>query len=278
MIQVNKAVIPAAGLGTRLDPLTRHTPKELLPIGEKPLIQHHLEMYMDSGIREFCIIISPEKEQLRDFVTGDWTPPVFPFEKDPRFYNQLEQCRIMFATQASPDGVADAVGLAKEFVEDDPFACVMPDCLLFSDNPHIQQLLPTFQKYGKSVIGAVVITGAEAQRFGNVGLLSRQELDEESFLITSLSDKTPEPITVKPGETAFKGFGGGIYMPEYFELIKEIRPHAGDEVDDVPIHHILIKQGRLLGALLKGAAFDTGHPLGFRAAAHYVGRRQELTS
>ncbi|MBW2172704.1 MAG: NTP transferase domain-containing protein [Deltaproteobacteria bacterium] len=272
MIQVTKAVIPAAGLGARLSPLTRHTPKELLPIGEKPMIQHHLEMCMAAGITEFCIIISPRKAQLRDFVTGDWTPPALPFEKDLRFYNQIERCRIIFVTQTSPTGVADAVGLARGFVGDDPFACIMPDCLLFSDKPHIQQLLPTFQRYRKSVIGAVLITGVETQRFGNVGLLSCHKLDEESFLITSLSDKTPEPLYAKPGETIYKGFGGGIYLPEYFKLIEETRPHAKGEVDDVPIHQMLVKQEKLLGVVLQGAAFDTGHPLGLRAAAHYAGR------
>jgi len=273
MIQVTKAVIPAAGLGTRLSPLTKHTSKELLPIGEKPMIQHHLEMLMAAGITEFCIISSPGKVQLRDFVTGDWTPPALPFEKDLGFYNQLERCRITFVTQPSPTGVADAVGLAKEVVGNNPFACIMPDCLLFSNESHVRQLLPVFQRYRKSVIGTVLITGAEAQRFGNVGLLSCRELDDECFLITSLSDKTPEPLAVKPGKTVYKGFGGGIYLPEYFDLIEKTRSRATGEVDDVPIHQMLIEQERLLGVVLKGAAFDTGHPLGLRAAAHYAGRK-----
>lgn len=272
MVEVTKAVIPAAGLGTRLSPLTRHTPKELLPIGGKPIIQHALEMHMAAGIYEFCIIISPEKLQLKDFLAGHWTPPALPFEKDLRFYNQLERCRIVFATQASPTGVADAVGLAKSFVGDEPFACIMPDCLLFSYKPHVQQLLPAFQRYRKSVIGTVLISGAEVQRFGNVGLLQTQELNGGFFLITSLSDKKPEPLTPRPGETIHKGFGGGIYLPEYFELIEKTRPHARDEVDDVPIHQMLIKEDKLLGVVLQGAAFDAGHLLGLRAAAHYAGR------
>ena len=104
-------------------------------------------------------------------------------------------------------------------------------------------------------------------------MLSTQDLDGECFRITSLSDKTPEPLYANPGETICKGFGGGIYLPEYFDLIEEIRPHAGDEVDDIPIHHMLIEQNKLVGVVLQGAAFDTGHPLGLRAAAHYVGRK-----
>lgn len=277
MVQVTKAVIPAAGSGTRLSPLTRHTPKELLPIGGKPMIQHNLEMCMAGGITEFCLIISPRKIQLRDFVTGEWTPPALPFEKDLRFYNQIKRCRVTFATQPAPTGVADAVGLAKSFVGDDPFVCIMPDCILFSDKSHLQQLLPAFQRYGKSVVGAVLITGTETQRFGNVGILSTQEMDGECFRITSLSGKTSEPLPASPGKTICKGFGGGIYLPEYFDLIEEIRPHARNEVDDIPIHHILIERDRLLGVVLEGVAFDTGHPLGLRAAAHYAGRRLSST-
>jgi UTP--glucose-1-phosphate uridylyltransferase len=274
---VTKAVIPAAGLGTRLRPLTSHTPKELLPVGGKPMIQHTLEMYMASGICEFCIIVSPEKPQLEDFITGNWPPPALPLEKDARFYEQLNQSRIVFVTQSDPGGVADAVGLAKDFVGDEPFACIMPDCLLFSDRPHAQQLLEVFERYRENMISTIFIRGADVKRFGNVGLLGTQRLSAESFLITSLSDKKPEPLTASPGETIHKGFGGGIYLPEYFDIVEIVRPLARGEVDDVPIHQILIKQGKLLGVLLEGAAFDVGHPLGLRAAAHYAGRQENGT-
>lgn len=270
---VTKAVIPAAGLGTRLRPLTSYTPKELLPVGEKPIIQYALEMYMAAGISEFCIITSPEKPQLKDFITGNQTPPASLFEKNARFYKQLERCRIVFVEQTLPKGVADAVGLARDFVGDEPFACIMPDCLLFSDKPFAKQLMQVFDRFQKNVIGTVLIKGADAKRFGNVGLLQTQKLNGECFLIKSLSDKKGEPLTVSSGETIHKGFGGGIYLPEYFDLIEITRPGAKGEVDDVPIHQILIKQGKLLGVLLEGAAFDAGHPLGLRAAAHYAGRR-----
>lgn len=273
MSRVTKAVIPAAGSGTRLRPLTLHTPKELLPIGGKPMIQYALETHMAAGISEFCIIISPEKTQLKDFVTGNWTPPALSFEKDDRFHNQLDRCRILFVTQSRPRGVADAVGLAKDFVGDEPFLCIMPDCLLFSDRSHAQQVLHVYEKHKKNVIGTVLIQGADVKRFGNVGLLETQSLDNACFTITSLSDKRPEPLTADTGETIHKGFGGGIYVPEYFELIEKTRARSKGEIDDVPIHQILIERGELLGVLLEGEAFDVGHPLGLRAAAHYVGRR-----
>jgi UTP-glucose-1-phosphate uridylyltransferase len=117
-----------------------------------------------------------------------------------------------------------------------------------------------------------MIKPGDSRRFGNVGLLRTEPAGDRSFNIVSLSDKKPGPLTANRGGSIHKGFGGGIYLPEYFELIEIIRARAKGEVDDVPIHHILISKGRLFGVLLKGTAFDAGHPLGFRAAVQYAGR------
>jgi len=272
MAKVTKAVIPAAGRGTRLRPLTLYTPKELLPVGGKPMIQHALETHLAAGVSEFCIVTSPEKPQLKDFLTGDWKPPRFPFEKDFRFYERLGPCRIVFVTQNQPIGVADAIGLARDFVGDEPFACIMPDCILFSRVSHTQQTLQAFEKHGVNVIGTIAIREGDVRRFGNVGLLQSEPLDGHAFLITALSDKKAEPIKATAGEIVHKGFGGGIYLPEYFDLIESVRSRANGEVDDVPIHHLLIQEKKLLGVSLEGAAFDAGLPVGLRAAVHYAGR------
>jgi UTP--glucose-1-phosphate uridylyltransferase len=275
---VTKAVIPAAGLGLRLQPLTTYLPKELLPIGGKPMIQYTLEMYMASGISEFCIITSPHKPMLRDFIKGNWKPPALPFHWDAGLYRKLEACRTVFLTQNEPRGVADAVALARDFVGDEPFACIMPDCLLFSDKPLAQQLLEGCERHQAHVIGSIYIRGNDVRRFGNVGVLETDRLCGRCFAITCLSDKKQEPLSLRPGGIIHKGFGGGIYLPEYFHLVEAIRSHVKGEVDDVPIHHLLIKKGKLLGTVLEGAAFDAGHPLGFRAAVHYVGRSPFTTS
>jgi len=269
---VTKAVIPAAGLGVRLRPLTTYLPKELLPIGGKPMIQYTLEMYMASGISQFCIITSPHKPMLRDFITGNWKPPALPFHRDAALYRKLDACRAVFLTQDEPRGVADAVALSRDFVGDEPFACIMPDCLLFSDKPLAQQLLEGYERHQAHVIGSIHIRGNDVRRFGNVGVLETDRLHGPCFAITSLSGKKKKPLSLAPGETILKGFGGGIYLPEYFHLVEAIRFHVKGEVDDVPIHQLLIKERKLLGIVLEGAAFDAGHPLGFRAAVHCVGR------
>ena len=275
---VTKAVIPAAGLGLRLQPLTTYLPKELLPIAGKPMIQYTLEMYVASGISEFCIIISPRKFMLRDFIKGNWKPPALPFHRDAGLYRRLEACRTVFLTQDEPRGVADAVALARDFVGDEPFACIMPDCLLFSDKPLAQQLLEGCERHQAHVIGSIYIRGNDVRRFGNVGVLETDRLCDRCFSITSLSDKKQKPLSLRAGGVIHKGFGGGIYLPEYFHFVEAIRSHVKGELDDVPIHHLLIKEGKLLGTVLEGAAFDAGHPQGFRAAVHYVGRSPFTTS
>jgi UTP--glucose-1-phosphate uridylyltransferase len=227
---------------------------------------------MAAGISEFCVITSPEKPQIRDFLAGDWKPPDFPFEKDLRFFHQLAQCEISFLTQNEPIGVADAVGLARDFVGNEPFVCIMPDCILFSDVSQTRQTLQVFERHRSNIIGTIAIRSAHVNRFGNVGLLQTEKLDGKAFQVTSLTDKTQEPIKASPGERIHKGFGGGIYLPEFFDLIEAMRPRAKGEIDDVPIHQILISEKKLLGVLLEGVAFDAGHPLGLKAAVHYAGR------
>jgi UTP--glucose-1-phosphate uridylyltransferase len=252
--------------------LTAEVPKELLPVGGKPMLQVVLEMYMDSGISEFCVITSPKKPLIRDFIAGRWSHPALPFAWDGAFYRRLEACHTVFLTQEQPRGVADAIGLARVFVDNEPFACIMPDCLLFSDKPMAKQLISAFGKWRTHVIGTIYVQGPHVRRFGNVGLLEVETRDDGAFAVMSLSPKKGEPLPVDLDTTMLKGFGGGIYLPEYFDLVEVVRPHAKGEVDDIPIHQILIEQGKLLGVLLEGTAFDGGHPLGFRAAVQFAGR------
>jgi len=269
---VKKAVIPAAGSGTRLKPLTKYNPKELLPVGDKPILQHVVEMYLASGISQFCVITSPKKTLLQDFLTGSWHPNALPYQRDHSFYERLKNCQLFFCTQKEPYGVADAIALAEDFVGAEPFACIMPDCLLFSERPFLGQLLETFSKYRKNTIGTVLIDHLESKRYGNVGVLQATPLDDQCFSIESLSNKTRSPLKIPRGRRVQKGFGGGIYLPGYFGLIDVIRPSVEGEIDDVPIHHILIRENNLLGVPLQGEPFDTGHLLGYRAAVRFAGR------
>jgi UTP--glucose-1-phosphate uridylyltransferase len=271
--RVTKAVIPAAGLGTRLAPLTRHLPKELLPVGGKPMIRHTLEAYMASGIRRLAVIISPSKDLLRAYLSENRLPSGLPFRKDTDFRRRLKSCEISFFVQEQPSGVAEAVSLTRGFVGSDPFACIMPDCLLFAGPPFPQQLVKAYERCGTNVIGTILLRGKDLGRFGNVGLLETHPVDDRLARITSLSPKRPTPLSASHPGTYHKGFGGGVYLPEYFKLADRADRDDSGELDDVPIHHAMIAENRLHGIRLEGEPFDAGHPLGLRAATHFQGRR-----
>lgn len=275
--KVRKAVIPAAGLGTRLRPQTKYLPKEMLPIGSKPLIQYTLEMYMDAGVSQICIVTNQQKPQLQRFLSGQWLPPELPFERNKNFFEQLSACEVHIIMQPDAIGVADAVSLAKNFVGKEPFFCIMPDCLTFSPKSFAKQILDSFIQYKTNIIGSIYIDQKDAERFGNVGILETYEMGDSScFIVKALSEKKREALQVEPGTRILKGFGGGVYLPGYFDLAERMRHMTNGEIDDVPIHQVLIKERELRAQLLDGYSFDTGHPLGFRAAAHYVGRTREL--
>ena len=269
---VRKAVIPVAGRGTRLDPLTRYLPKELLPVGDKPILQHVMEMYLASGIVEFFVITSRNKPQIRDFLTGTYQAASLPYRRDNAFYERIAPCRMIFVNQEKPWGVAHAISLARDFVSDEPFSCIMPDCLLFSDKPFLGQLTTAFSIHGQNTIGTIRIGYSDAKRYGNVGMITAEPVDHVSFRVRSLSPKTRSTLHVSVGNTAQKGFGGGIYLPDYFELVERIQPDTTGEIDDVAIHQLLIDQECLLGVSLEGTPFDTGHPLGYRSAVMFAGR------
>jgi UTP--glucose-1-phosphate uridylyltransferase len=248
-------------------------PKELLPVGSKPMIQYTIEAYMDSGICDLCIIVSPQKQLIRKFLTDEAVPAGLPYRHDPLFRDRLKSCHITFLVQERPTGVAHAVALARDFVGSEPFACIMPDCLLFADVPFPQQLMNVYQKQTVNVIGTILIKGKDLERFGNVGLLKSNPIDGHTVQITSLSPKVSEPLRGETSGSHHKGFGGGIYLREYFDLVPTVTVNDTGEIDDVPIHHAMIENQNLLGVRLEGAAFDTGHPLGFRAANHFRGRQ-----
>jgi len=236
------------------------------------MIQYTIEAYMEAGICQLCVIVSPAKHLIRDFLCDSRLPAGLPFGEDREFRKRLRSCDITILVQQQALGVADAVSLARDFVGSHPFACIMPDCLLFAGRPYPQQLAQAYQRYGTHVIGTILVPAKDIERFGNVALLRSRPLDAHTIRITSLSSKRPEPLQAPNSGAYRKGFGGGVYHPEYFELADAVTRNASGEFDDVPIHQAMIRKQRLLGVLLEGEPFDAGHPLGLRAAAHFQGR------
>ena len=275
---VIKGIIPAAGLGTRVRTIAGDLPKELLTVAAKPLIVHAIEGLAASGIRQIGIVLSPAKESIRQFLLGE--PPEFLAPQlDAHLRVLLRACTFSFFIQPSPLGVADAVSLCRDFVDDEPFALVMPDNILLDGLPVVSQMIPFFSREPRDMLGALRLEAEQASRFGNVGILETEAVSDESkkiVRVSRFSDKNSSPLHIPAGESALKNFGGSIFLPHFFDYIEKLRPHIEGELDDVPVVQAIIKEKGLLAVALEGSGFDVGNSAGYWAANLHIESKQLL--
>ena len=275
---VRKGIIPAAGLGTRVRAIAGDLPKELLTVAAKPLIVHAIEGLAASGIRQIGVVISPEKESIRQFLLGE--PPAFLAPQlDAHLRVLLRACKFSFFVQPSPLGVADAVSLCRDFVDNEPFALVMPDNILLDGLPVVSQMIPFFSREPRDMLGAIRLKTEQASRFGNVGILETEAISDESRKIVNVSrfsDKISSPLQIPAGESVLKNFGGSIFLPHFFDYIEKLRPDIEGELDDVPVVQAIIEENGLLAVNLEGNGFDVGNPAGYWAANLHSESKQLL--
>lgn len=275
---VRKGIIPAAGLGTRVRAIAGDLPKELLTVAAKPLIVHAIEGLAASGIRQIGVVISPAKESIRQFLLGEPSEFLAP-QLDAHLRVLLRACTFSFFVQPSPLGVADAVSLCRDFIDDEPFALVMPDNILLDGLPVVSQMIPFFSREPLDMLGALRLETEQASRFGNVGILETEAVSDESKRIVSVSrfsDKNSSPLQIPAGESALKNFGGSIFLPHFFDYIEKLRPHIEGELDDVPVMQAIIKEKGLLAVALEGSGFDVGNSAGYWAANLHTENKQLL--
>jgi UTP--glucose-1-phosphate uridylyltransferase len=265
-------------LGTRVRAIAGDLPKELLTVAAKPLIVHAIEGLAASGVRQIGVVISPAKESIRQFLLGE--PPEFLAPQlDAHLRVLLRVCRFNFFVQQSPLGVADAVSLCRDFIDDEPFALVMPDNILLDGLPVVSQMIPFFSREPRDMMGAVRLQAEQASRFGNVGILETETISDESKKIVSVrrfSDKNSSPLHIPAGESVLKNFGGSIFLPHFFDYTEKVRPHIEGELDDVPVVQAIIREKGLLAVALEGNGFDVGNSAGYWAANLHIERKQLL--
>lgn len=265
---VRKAIIPAAGLGTRVRAIAGDLPKELLTVAAKPLIVHAIEGLAASGVRQIGVVISSAKESIRQFLLGE--PPEFLAPLlDAHLRVLLRACEFSFFVQPSPGGLADAVSLCRDFIGDEPFALVMPDNIMLDGLPVVSQMIPFFSREPQDMVGAIRLQPEEASRFGNVGILETEAIPDENhrlLRVSHFSDKTGDPLSIPAGTSVLKNFGGSIFLPHFFDYIEQCRPQAEGDLDDVPVIQAMIREKGLLAVVLGGNGFDVGSPAGYWAA------------
>jgi len=259
-----KAVIPAAGLGTRFLPATKAQPKEMLPIVDKPAIQYVVEEAVQSGIEDILIITGRGKRAIEDHFDKSAELEGYLWSKDKmeelRTVQQIsEMARIFYVRQKEPLGLGHAVLCAKEYINDDDFAVLLGDDIVVSDTPCTMQLVDVFKKRGRSVVAVEEIPSSEAHLYG---IVSGKEIDEDLFVIEDIEEKPPKG----EAKSSLASMGRYLFSPAIFEYLEKTRPDVRGEVQLTDAIGLMAEEEEVLALRYRGRRFDIGSHLGWIVA------------
>ncbi len=275
-MKIKKAIIPAAGLGTRFLPITKAVPKPMLPVVDKPNIQYIAEELKRTGIDEIIIVVSPESEvimrhfsaapELENRLLSDGKKALYDIEKATCAFN------VKFAVQKEPNGLAGAILCAEEYIGDEPFALLLGDEMIYAapeEQSCMERLVDIFDKTGKSVIATMEVFGDDVSKYGNLGI----ESETDGIMTVNAIVEKPA-INEALSNNAIIGryvLAGGI-----MSKLKTLKP-KGNEIYLTDVLDELAKKGELLASTFEGRRYDVGDKLGFiKANVEYALRNEEI--
>lgn len=273
--RITKAVIPAAGLGTRFLPATKAQPKEMLPIVDKPSIQFVVEEAVAAGMTDILIITGRGKRAIEDHFDNNIELERFLLEKQQlKEYEQVSNissmARIHYIRQNEPKGLGHAVLCAKEHVGDQPFAVFLGDDIIHSEKPCISQLVDIYNKCGDPVIALETIPWDQTHKYGVVDA-SPDQGNSKSRSISSFVEK-PEPGTA-PSNLAI--IGRYILTPDIFEILESTIPGKKGEIQLTDALITLNSKRQVHGCVFDGIRYDIGSKLGYIISQIEFGLRHE---
>ena len=265
MQQVKKAVIPAAGFGTRFLPVTKVVPKELLPIGNKSAIQYVVEEAVASGVEEIILVSHPSKQSIFDYFQPDAKLKDFLQKKGKKKeLKELERIEslacIRVVIQEEPLGLGHAILCAREAVGGDRFFVILPDVLVETEIPACRQLL---EVCGGERDWGVLLERVGQERLSSYGIVRGETLPDGSYCVRGAVEK-PTPKNA-PSDLAI--LGRYLFTPEIFEILEGLRPGAIGEIQLTDAIDRFAKRRQGAGAICQGEVFDIGTPQGLREAA-----------
>jgi UTP--glucose-1-phosphate uridylyltransferase len=263
--QLKKAIIPAAGMGTRVQEMTHGLPKEMLPIGGRPMISYAIQEAALSGLEELYIVINEHKEVLRRYLESEDLARAIRSEQRGQ---EISLPCLTFIEQPMPFGSGEAIFRARALIGEEPFALMMPDFVFFGRVPCLAQLIPLYERFDRDIVGLIELRGKEAEGFGNVGIVQGQEQEPGVVAIRSLSDKVSTPLIFREEEQVLKAVPCWILGPHFFEYLEKTKGKG--EWDDTPALQILCTGREVFGQILDGRGFDVGNPVGYEAATAYA--------
>lgn len=274
-MKVRKAVIPAAGFGTRFLPYTKVQPKEMLPIVDKPTLQFIIEEAIESGIEEILIITGRNKTSIENH-----------FDRSIELELELERkgkialleevkkisnmANIYYIRQKEPLGLGHAIYCAKTFIGDEPFAVLLGDDIVYSEKPCLKQLIQVYDIYNTTILGVQEVPKEEVYKYGivdgkyvNKGIYKVKDLVEKPAV-----DKAPSNIAI---------LGRYIITPAIFEILERTKPGKNGEIQLTDALRELVKQEDMYAYIFQGRRYDLGDKQGFlQATVEFALRREDL--
>lgn len=275
--KVRKAVIPAAGLGTRFLPATKAQPKEMLPIVDKPTLQYIIEEAVASGVEEILIITGRNKKSIEDH-----------FDKSVELELELENkgkhdlletvrgisnmVNIHYIRQKEPRGLGDAIYCARYFIGDEPFAVMLGDDIVDNGNgtPCLKQLIDVYEKYQTTILGVQEIDKKDTDKYG---IIDGKKMENDVYKVDALVEK---PSTESaPSNVAI--LGRYIITPDVFDILGDLPPGKNDEIQLTDALEKLIKVDGMYAYTFEGKRYDLGDKLGFlKATVDFALKRDDL--
>jgi UTP--glucose-1-phosphate uridylyltransferase len=271
-VKLRKAVFPVAGLGSRFLPVTKASPKEMLPIVDKPLIQYAVEEAAAAGITEMIFVTGRNKRAIEDHFDKAYELETELERKGKKVLLDMvrsvlpEGVRCIYIRQAEPLGLGHAVLCAQPVVGDAPFAVVLADDLMDSEPPAMARMAQVFEREGSSLLGVEEVPRDQTQSYGIV-TIDRMEGDQAR--IHSIVEK-PKPADA-PSNLAV--IGRYVLTPRIFDLLSKVTPGAGGEIQLTDAISALLAHERVLAVRLPGKRFDCGSKLGYLQATVELGLR-----
>ncbi|MCF6093271.1 UTP--glucose-1-phosphate uridylyltransferase GalU [Microaerobacter geothermalis] len=276
-MKVRKAIIPAAGLGTRFLPATKAQPKEMLPIVDKPTIQYIIEEAVASGIEDIMIVTGRGKRAIEDHFDKSFElETTLEAKKKNELLEEMERITNMvdihYIRQKEAKGLGHAVWCARKFIGDEPFAVLLGDDIVVSEKPCLQQLIEIYDHYHSTVIGVKQVAKSEVEKYG---IISPNPLggNKGVYHVDDMVEKPP--VEEAPSQLAI--MGRYILRPEIFAILETQEPGAGGEIQLTDALRTLSKQQAVMAYEFDGRRYDVGNKLGFiEATIDFALNREDL--
>ena len=276
-MRVRKAIIPAAGLGTRFLPATKAQPKEMLPIVDKPTIQYIVEEAVAAGIEDIIIVSGRGKRAIEDHFDKSYELEETLIKKQKNdMLKEVQKisslANIHYIRQKEPKGLGHAINCASRFIGNEPFAVLLGDDIVKSDQPCIGQLMDSYNRYRTSIVGVQQVADDAVSKYGIIAPKGDQ-IDDGIIPIKSLVEKP----SLEEAPSNYAILGRYILTPEIFSILEDLPKGAGGEVQLTDAIKVLNEQQAVFAHEFEGERYDVGDKFGFiKATVDFALNRPDL--